>query len=246
MTYLILNNFLVTIAVVIIVVVLIVVVTLSFVKKKIRNDTFLILGLSDAGKTALYAMLRYGELVSTHTSMKENEGHFIPTTFIVDEFEPLTKEPVHIVDVPGHERLRFKFLEFVPITRGIIFVIDSASCVKNYRPIAEYLYDIFSNKHVSKQKVPVLILCNKNDLVTALSSEKIQTSLEIELTHLRGTRTAALEHQDSAEEVEFLGYENEDFKFDHLENRVEFVSLSVEKGQINMVKEWIADVFTGY
>jgi len=142
--------------------------------------------------------------------------------------------------------LRFRFSEFVPVTRGIIFVIDSATCAKNWRSIAEYLYDIFSNKHVTKQKIPVLVACNKNDLLTALPVDNIQTALENEINRLRATRTAALEHQDSPEDVEFLGYENEHFKFEHLENRVEFLSCSAEKSEINNVKEWIAAVFEGY
>ncbi|CAG8834188.1 2340_t:CDS:1, partial [Racocetra persica] len=51
--------------------------------------------------------------------------------------EPLTKSPIHVVDVPGHEKLRFKFSDFIPITRGIIFLIDSSTCAKNSRQIAE-------------------------------------------------------------------------------------------------------------
>ncbi|CAG8525418.1 9898_t:CDS:2 [Ambispora gerdemannii] len=179
--------------------------------------------------------------------MKENEAYITPTIEIIDEIEPLTKKPVHIVDLPGHEKLRFKFTEFAPIVRGIIFLIDSATCSKNYRQISEYLYDIFSNKDIAKKKVSVLIACNKNDLLTALPPEKIQASLQNEINRLRATRTAALEHQDSlSEDAEYLGYENEDFKFEHLENRVEFVSCSVENDKVKHLKEWIADVYSGY
>ncbi|CAG8460515.1 2086_t:CDS:2 [Ambispora leptoticha] len=112
--------------------------------------------------------------------MQENEAYVIPTIELVGEvIEPLTKEPVHIVDLPGHEKLRFKFMEFAPITRGIIFLVDK--------------------------------------------------------------------HQDSSsEDVEYLGYENEDFKFEHLENRVEFISCSVANNEVNNLKEWISDVYSGY
>lgn len=67
---------------------------------------------------------------------------------------------------------------------------------------------------------------------------------------LRSTRTAALDHQDSSsmeevDEMEFLGYETEDFKFEHLENDVEFKKCSVENNEISEIKNWISDVYNG-
>lgn len=56
------------------------------------------------------------------------------------------------------------------------------------------------------------------------------------------TRTAALEQQESMAENEvFLGYEGQDFKFEHLENVFSFVACSVEKGEVAEVVGWIAD-----
>jgi len=63
---------------------------------------------------------------------------------------------------------------------------------------------------------------------------------------LRITRTSSLNHQDLGDEVEFLGYENEKFKFEHLVNRVEFISCSVDKDEFDNIKEWITDVESGY
>ncbi|CAG8532322.1 22560_t:CDS:2 [Dentiscutata erythropus] len=214
---------------------------LNFLGNRTKKDTFLLLGLSDSGKTLLFLKLRHGSSVNvqTHTSMKENEGQFI----INDNGTPLTKNPTHVVDVPGHEKLRFKFSDFIPITRGIIFVIDSSTCAKNSRQIAEYLYDIFSHKKV--KNIPMLIACNMSDMITALPPERIRTILENEINRLRVTRTAGLDHQDSVEDVEFLGYESEDFKFEHLENEVVFEKCSVKEGEINVIKEWIVDAFQG-
>lgn len=47
--------------------------------------------------------------------------------------------PVHIVDVPGHSRLRLKLDEFLPQAAGIVFVVDSVEFLPNSRTAAEYL-----------------------------------------------------------------------------------------------------------
>nr|CAG8455245.1 11102_t:CDS:2 [Entrophospora candida] len=188
-----------------------------------------------------FTNLQYEKSIQTHTSMKENEGYI---KLYEDSIE-LTKDQIHFVDIPGHEKLRFKFTDFIPITHGIVFCIDSSTFTRNIRSNAEYLYDIFSNKDVNKFKIRTLIICNKSDLITALPPERVKTLLENEIT-----RTAALDHQGSpsmedVDEMEFLGYETEDFKFEHLENDVEFKKCSVENNEISEIKYWISDVYNG-
>jgi signal recognition particle receptor subunit beta len=39
-----------------------------------------------------------------------------------------------------------------------------------------------------------------------------------------------------------LGYEGQDFKFEHLENDVTLIGCSVENGELNSITEWIADL----
>lgn len=56
---------------------------------------------------------------------------------------------------------------------------------------------------------------------------------------MRGTRTARVEQQESDEQETFLGYEGEDFKFDHVDNDIEFESCSVENQDLEKVKDWI-------
>ena len=55
-----------------------------------------------------------------------------------------------------------------------------------------------------------------------------------------------MDHQDSFTEtngVEFLGYENERFKFEHLENEIHFEKCSVDKNEIAGIKTWVAEVY---
>jgi signal recognition particle receptor subunit beta len=47
--------------------------------------------------------------------------------------------------------------------------------------IFRYLYSLFTNPIINKNNIPFLIACNKTDLVTANSVEKITKEIEIEL-----------------------------------------------------------------
>lgn len=61
---------------------------------------------------------------------------------------------------------------------------------------------------------------------------------------LRATRTAAVEKQasDADEQEAFLGYEGEDFKFNHLDNRVDFEQCCVLRNEIDSVTGWVFSV----
>ncbi|KAG0046519.1 hypothetical protein BGZ83_008319 [Gryganskiella cystojenkinii] len=203
--------------------------------KKGSKNTVLITGLPFAGKTTIHYLINYNKSVETVTSIKENEAdvELIPG-----------KAPVHMVDIPGHERLRFKFTEFMPIARAIVFVVDSATVARQTRLLAEYLYDILANKFTQNEKLPILIACNKSDLLTAFKKERVQSLLEAEINKLRQTRTAALDTQDAdgTDENVFLGFEGQDFTFQDLENDVEFIECSAENKDMEAIKDWMAAV----
>ncbi|KAI8815410.1 signal recognition particle receptor beta subunit-domain-containing protein [Cladochytrium replicatum] len=194
--------------------------------KKPTRDTCIFLGLSDSGKTTIFTKLQYGKPLPTCTSMSENEAKIVLKS---RAGEPLHEKLTHVVDVPGAEKLRFRWTELVPITKSIVFISDASSFSRNTRPVAEFLYDVLVNRHTSKLEIPVLILCNKQDLITAYPSAKIQDKLETEINQLRSTRTAAVESQDDdTAQDQFLGYENETFNFSHLPNSIQFVPFSSE------------------
>ncbi|KAF9974059.1 hypothetical protein BGZ65_008928 [Modicella reniformis] len=202
--------------------------------KKNSKNTFLLTGLPFAGKTAVYYMINHNKAVETVTSIKENE-----TDFLLTEGKP----PVHIVDIPGHERLRFKFSEFMPIARAVVFVVDSSTVSRQTRLLAEYLYDILADNFAQNEKIPILIACNKSDLLTAFKKERIQSLLEEEINKLRQTKTAALDTQESeGNENVFLGFEGKDFSFQDLENEVEFIECSTENKDVEGIKDWMASV----
>lgn len=83
--------------------------------------------------------------------------------------------------MPGHDRIRFRYADFLPVTRSIVFVVDSTTISRQIRPVAEYLYDVLAKTIVQSQRTPVLIACNKSDMITALPVEKIKVMLETEM-----------------------------------------------------------------
>ncbi|KAI8597481.1 signal recognition particle receptor beta subunit [Dissophora ornata] len=209
-----------------------IVVNFSIGAKRNSKNTILLTGLPFAGKTVIHYMIKNNKAVETVTSMKENEANLVLTE---------GKAPIHIVDIPGHERLRFKFSEFMPIARAVVFVVDSSTASRQIRFLAEYLYDILGDKFAQDEKIPVLIACNKSDLLTSFKKERIQSLLEAEINKLRQTRTAALDTQDSeGNENVFLGFEGKDFSFLDLENEVEFIECSAENKDIEGIKDWMA------
>ncbi|CAO3676724.1 unnamed protein product [Rhizopus stolonifer] len=160
--------------------------------------------------------------------MKENEGAIL-----------LSNKTFDLVDLPGHERVRFRYIDFLPVTQSIVFVVDSTTLNKQIRSVAEYLYDVLAKPQVQKNRTPVLIACNKSDMITALPTEKIRLMLETEINRLRATRTARVEQSEGDEGEVFLGYEGEDFKLEHVDNEVEFISCSVQNKDIEKIKDWI-------
>ncbi|KAJ4848036.1 hypothetical protein Tsubulata_037922, partial [Turnera subulata] len=146
--------------------------------KRSKSNTVVLTGLGGSGKTVLFYQLRDGSShQGTVSSMEPNEG-----TFIL-HYESTKKgkiRPAHIVDVPGHSRLRTKLDDFLPQEACIVFVVDALEFLPNLSAVAEYLYDILTKASVVKKKVPLVICCNKTDKVTAHTMEFIRKQLEKE------------------------------------------------------------------
>lgn len=90
-----------------------------------RGTAVLLVGPSDAGKTALFARLVHGRAVPSHTSMQPNIGLLPPAT--------------RLVDVPGHARLRGQGLaDHLPAAKGVLFVVDASTVARSGPAVAEY------------------------------------------------------------------------------------------------------------
>ncbi|KAG8383188.1 hypothetical protein BUALT_Bualt05G0158600 [Buddleja alternifolia] len=205
--------------------------------KRGSSNTVVLTGLAGSGKTVLFYQLRDGSShQGTVTSMEPNEGTFVLNSETTKKGKI---KPVHIVDVPGHSRLRPKLDEFLPQAAGIVFVVDAVEFLPNVRAASEYLYDILTKASVVKKKIPLLLLCNKVDKVTAHTKDFIRKQLEKEIDKLRTSRTA-LSSADVTNEYS-LGVPGEAFGFHQCYNKVTVAESSGLTGDISQLEQFIRD-----
>nr|GEV99404.1 signal recognition particle receptor subunit beta-like [Tanacetum cinerariifolium] len=205
--------------------------------KRTISNTIVLTGLSGGGKTVLFYQLRDGSShQGTVTSMEPNEGLFV----LNSETSKKGKiKAVHLVDVPGHSRLRPKLDEYLPRAAGIVFVVDAVEFLPKCPEASEYLYDILTKASVVKKKIPLLILCNKVDKVTAHTKEFIRRQLEKEIDKLRTSRTA-LSDADIVNEFT-LGVPGEAFSFSQCINKVTVADASALTGEIQPLEQFIRE-----
>ncbi|EFA10591.1 signal recognition particle receptor subunit beta [Tribolium castaneum] len=230
------NNF----AQILIAVLVIVVTLVLFVlyrRRKATRNCILLTGLCDSGKTLIFSQLVYEKFIQTHTSIKENIG-----TYIVNN------NYLKIVDIPGHERLRNKFIEqYKELTRGIVFVVDSSTIQQDVRDTAEFLYNILVDSTVVRNSPNLLILCNKQDQTLAKGSNAVKSILEKELNTLRVTKSHQLASVDPKEKkIASLGAPDCDFSFACSPFKVDFVEgFGCSKNgaaDIEQLKAWVAKI----
>ncbi|KAM0937578.1 putative small GTP-binding protein [Dioscorea sansibarensis] len=222
-------------------IVVVVLTFLIFIVYRILNrgqrNTIVLTGLSGGGKTILFYQLRDGTPhQGTVTSMEPNSGTFL----LHSELEKKGKiKPINLVDVPGHSRLRPILDDYLAQAAGVIFVVDAVEFLPNCRAAAEYLYDILTKSTVVKRKVPVLILCNKTDKITAHSKEFIRKQLEKEIDKLRASRTAVSSADVTNEYT--LGVPSEVFTFSQCHNKVAVADASGLTGEVSQVEQFIRE-----
>lgn len=205
--------------------------------KRTKSDTIVLAGLSGSGKTTIFYQLRDGSShLGTVTSMEPNEGIFV----LHSESSKKGKiKPVHLVDVPGHPRLRSKLDEFLPQAAGIVFLVDASDFLAKYSLASEYLYDILTGANVIKKKIPVLICCNKSDQMSAYTEDYIRKQLEKEIDKLRKLRKAVSE-ADIANEFTLGALDLKvPFAFSQCLNKVTTAEASASTGKFSQVEEFI-------
>lgn len=182
-----------------------------------------------------------GKFCKTVTSVSENEATFSP------QIENSTPISIHCIDIPGTERLRVKFFQYLPQTIQIIYFLDSMECSSDQQAItknAEFLFDILTNEKVVKRRIPIFVCCNKSDIAFVSGTSHFQKKLEIELEKKRQTKQSSqiLEKQQSRmneeddenrKSVPLLLEDSIPFSFEQYskqnEMEIEFISCSLLK-----------------
>ncbi|KAJ1955219.1 hypothetical protein EC988_002002 [Linderina pennispora] len=195
-----------------------------------------------AGKTTLYTQLKYKKQQPTQTSMAVNASEVT-----VDSTRAF------LVDVPGHQKFLFDRDAQLAGARGVVFVVDSVAIADNVRETAEQLYEVLANSKVQELETPVLVVCNKQDEMAALTNTRVRKLLEDEIDNLRGSRQAALDAlgdtaEDDARAGDFLGYDGKKFSFDDIQNDVQFNECVLAQGHdlggVTYVESWIGEALS--
>lgn len=196
---------------------------LIIIKSKRRNNRqgVLLLGVCDAGKTLIYSQLVNNNFKQTYTSVASNSGEYVIAQ---------KNKKLRVIDLPGHERLRLQMLdEYKGLARAVVFVVDSGTLQKDIKEVAEYLYTLLSDKTVSSNTPPILVLCNKQDLTLAKGAKVVRSQLEKEMNTLRITRAASLQSVGDSGSTNnaYLGRPDKDFSFSDLKPlKVDFAECS--------------------
>ncbi|KAJ1309897.1 hypothetical protein OPQ81_006658 [Rhizoctonia solani] len=160
----------------------------SFVRRRpsSKRTSVLILGPSDAGKTALYSSLAFGRALPTHTSIQSNS-----TLYTTSHGRTL-----RLVDIPGHPRLRDQFTDYLEDTAAVVFVVDSASIARNGAAVAEHLHSVLRALSTlpASQPVPQLLIhAHKSDIVQKQQAiPRVTAVLERELEKRRAAHTGGV------------------------------------------------------
>ncbi|KAF8724843.1 hypothetical protein AX14_008562 [Amanita brunnescens Koide BX004] len=205
-----------------------------------QRDALLIVGPSDAGKTAICFSLAYGETPRTHTSLQTN-------TAVYSLLQ--SKRTIRIVDVPGHTRLRDQFQNHITNAKAVAFVVDANSISRNGATVAEHLHHVLHamTSLPPSQSPPLLILAHKVDLLRSLSStpdnapklavNRVKTILERELEKRRISQSNSVGIEGLGEEgvgtelggLDCSGSTGNVFKFDDWEGgNVKFFATSLQ------------------
>jgi len=177
--------------------------------------TFVLLGPSGAGKTALLTLAERNTVAATRTSTSPlaveavlPEGFTPASSHYRSPGDPAFERARRflLLDTPGHGKLRhFAAAQLAnpANVRGIVFVLDAAAAAEEagLTEAAEYLHDVllalqkrYTGAKTSKgpKEIPVLIAANKLDLFTALPPHLVKISLEKAISQVRKSRAKGL------------------------------------------------------
>nr|XP_014087185.1 signal recognition particle receptor subunit beta [Bactrocera oleae] len=198
-------------------------------RRSLGRRDFILTGLSESGKSAIFMQMMHKKFPDTFTSITENVGEYRSG-----------RMSGRLVDIPGHYRVRDKcFDQYKRTAKGLIFVVDSVTVQKDVRDVADALYSVLADP--ATQSCPFLVLCNKQDLSTAKGAQVIKSVLEKEMNIVRVTRSRKLQSvgEDNASKPVFLGKESKDFEFSHINQNVQFFECSAKDNQLNNLSDWI-------
>lgn len=194
----------------------IIVIVISFlITRRLRKTlrTVLLIGLSDAGKTAIFSRIVFNKPKKTVTSLKENEA-------TVNDLN------LKLIDLPGAERLRMRFWEqYRTKADHVMYVVDSANLKAKIGDLSEHLYQILAD---DKFKANITIVCHKQDMEEAKSKSEVKSTLEKELNVIEKTKKGQLgktSNEEENQQFQFKGSLDMNFIETSINNIDQFVKI---------------------
>jgi signal recognition particle receptor subunit beta len=201
-------------------------------KKANPRAHVLICGPSGSGKTALINMLGTREWRETVSSLDHTRAQISLSCKVsadTTDDESVTKSiKLKFIDSPGHEHFLEETLDFAEEASAVILLIDSKDR-EAFGQAVEIIYELLNSvRTIVEDKIPVLIVCNKQDSKSAKRATELETDLEKELNELKRIKAATKDP-----EKQFVGYierQKGRFEFRHLSDILQIVEASVKGG----------------
>ena len=132
-----------------------------------RDSGILILGLDNAGKTAVLYALQLGEAIE----------YTVPTIGFNVEEVTVGRVNIKMWDLGGQTRLRALWPHYYGQTDAVVFVVDSSD-IDRLPLVKNELHTLLSHKELTGK--PFLILANKQDLPMARNKQEIINTLDLQ------------------------------------------------------------------
>lgn len=135
-------------------------------EKNKRKFRVLMLGFDHSGKTTILYRLKLGQVIAAVPTMGFNAE-----TIISNDAE------LTIWDIGGSDRIRVLWTHYTKSTDGLIYVVDSSD-VNRLEDTKSLLASFVKSNEL--ENIPVLLLCNKQDLPDAMTPMRIKENLELQ------------------------------------------------------------------
>lgn len=132
--------------------------------------TVLVLGLNGSGKSTLIDKLK--PVVCQKRTVEPTKGYEIV-------WVPYKRYYIKFLDMSGTSNYRSIWSSHTDNVQSLVFVIDSSDTM-SFPSAREELHNILETPYLSKHRVPLLILANKNDLEESAPIEVISSELNVD------------------------------------------------------------------
>lgn len=232
-------------------------------KALVSRPTYLILGITNLGKTLLFARWneatkddgddKWEEPIVTVSLIEPNYGQIcLPFS------KPSIQKHFQLIDYPGHlkyfDLLQKLILDEITLQRikGVVFVIDSSQFKDSSHTVAKYLFNLLSVTERLHNGVDFLFAVNKTDLFDSTPVIRVRQMLEDDINALIQNELTAIDKNNLDEGddpvgtetlrefwLSVVGSKTGKFTFDKLEGNMDFVPGLVAKNKLESWENWL-------